>query len=122
MSGGETPGYEPVLASHELESGKARACTVRGWPVLLARTASGLHAILDRCSHAGSPLAHGRIRGDTIICPLHGARFDLRDGACLSAEPYAGIRTFPVRERAGRIALQVPGRPPAEDELPIAAA
>lgn len=48
--------------------------------VLIVRTAAGLHAVENMCSHAYSKLDEGRIRGIHIFCPLHGLRFDLRDG------------------------------------------
>jgi 3-phenylpropionate/trans-cinnamate dioxygenase ferredoxin subunit len=41
-------------------------------------------AIDDLCTHDGGPLAEGPLEGYTIICPRHGARFDIRTGRVLS--------------------------------------
>ncbi|MDX8393362.1 MAG: Rieske 2Fe-2S domain-containing protein [Mariprofundales bacterium] len=54
-------------------------------------------AIEDACSHDGGALACGKINGDEIICPRHGARFCLHTGKVLSPPAYEDIRTFTVR-------------------------
>ena len=41
-------------------------------------------AIDDLCTHDGGPLAEGELEGYTIVCPRHGARFDIRTGRVLS--------------------------------------
>jgi nitrite reductase/ring-hydroxylating ferredoxin subunit len=62
----------------------------------------------NTCSHAGGPLNEGTVEGGDVICPWHGSRFRLRDGAVAG-----GPATFPqphleARKVAGRI--QVRGR------------
>jgi nitrite reductase/ring-hydroxylating ferredoxin subunit len=54
---------------------------------------------VDRCPHAGTPLALIGDRfltreGDLILCSTHGALFRLGDGACI-AGPCAGQRLAP---------------------------
>jgi len=36
------------------------------------------------CPHRGAPLADGRLCGHIVECDLHGWRFDLRTGQCLT--------------------------------------
>ncbi|GAB1421774.1 hypothetical protein MASR2M15_19630 [Anaerolineales bacterium] len=38
------------------------------------------YAIQDLCTHDGGPLAEGVLEGYDIICPRHGAHFDIRNG------------------------------------------
>jgi len=41
---------------------------------------------LDRaCPHEGYPLDEGDLVGETLTCPWHGWRFDVRSGACMTA-------------------------------------
>lgn len=39
-----------------------------------------LFAISDICTHDDGPLLEGRLEGDCIICPRHGARFNIKTG------------------------------------------
>jgi len=97
--------------------GKATA-VLGGWHVLVARTEDGLHAVNDRCTHQAALLSAGRIRRGAVMCPLHGARFDVATGRCLGAA-YKDLRTFPVRIVAGTIEVAVPDAPPGMDERPV---
>ncbi|NWK98730.1 hypothetical protein DM806_24325 [Sphingobium lactosutens] len=117
---GDADGFVPLIQEDALGLDRIRAFTVRDWPIIVVRSAIGVRALLNRCSHAAAPLENGRIRRDTIICPLHGAQFDLSTGACRSTgSGYLPVRTFPVRIGNGIIAVQVPDGPPAVDDLPI---
>ena len=111
--------FIPLLAEEELAVGQIKAFTIRGWPVIVTRSTGGLRALLNRCSHAATALEGGRVRRHFIICPLHGAQFDLSTGTCLSPTRYPTIRTFPLMVVDGMIAVQVPDTQPTVDELPI---
>lgn len=39
-----------------------------------------IYAISDVCTHDGGPLVEGHVDGDCIVCPRHGARFNLKTG------------------------------------------
>jgi 3-phenylpropionate/trans-cinnamate dioxygenase ferredoxin component len=58
-----------------------RAFDVAGRAVLVARTPLGLFAVGALCSHQQQSLEGGRQKACFIFCPLHGMRFDLRDGS-----------------------------------------
>lgn len=58
-----------------------------------------LRGFIDRCPHAGLPLAHLPDRfltrdNDLILCSSHGALFRIDDGVCL-AGPCAGAALTP---------------------------
>jgi hypothetical protein len=75
-------------------------------------------ALNDRCTHAASRLSSGRIRRGAIMCPLHGARFDLADGRCIGGA-YPAVRQFDLRVVDGMVEIAVPARPPGMDETPV---
>lgn len=39
------------------------------------------YAISDICTHDDGPLVEGHLDGDCIVCPRHGARFNVKTGA-----------------------------------------
>jgi nitrite reductase (NADH) small subunit len=60
----------------------------------------GVYATQAACPHRGGPLADGIIGGTTVICPLHGKRFDLTTGQERTGQTAAAecpLVTFPVR-------------------------
>ncbi len=40
-----------------------------------------IYAISDVCTHDDGPLVEGKLDGDCIVCPRHGARFNVKTGA-----------------------------------------
>jgi 3-phenylpropionate/trans-cinnamate dioxygenase ferredoxin subunit len=68
-----------------------------------------LRALEDRCSHDDGPLCHGVFDGETceVVCPRHGARFDVRTGRPLSLPAYLPVRTFPVRVEDGVVKIDL---------------
>jgi nitrite reductase/ring-hydroxylating ferredoxin subunit len=63
------------------------------------------HAIENFCPHKGAPLADGRLCGHTIECDLHGWRFDVRTGRCLTSN--AGVESYAVIVEDGWIKIMV---------------
>ncbi|MDQ4019369.1 MAG: non-heme iron oxygenase ferredoxin subunit [Actinomycetota bacterium] len=68
-----------------------------------------LYAIEDRCSHDDGPLVEGDWEPDrgVVICPRHGATFDIRTGRALTLPAYLPVETFPVRVEDGVIRVDV---------------
>lgn len=52
--------------------------------IVLFRVGQDVFALDDVCTHDGGPLGDGKLEGYAIICPRHGARFDIRTGAVLA--------------------------------------
>lgn len=65
------------------------------------------YAIEDVCTHDGGELATGVCEGDQIICPRHGARFCIRNGAALTPPAYEAIDTFPVHVENNMVRVDV---------------
>lgn len=75
-----------------------RPVTVADEPLLLCRTDEReVYAIEDCCSHDDTPLTGGELDGRQIVCPRHGARFDVTSGAVLQMPAPVAIAVFPVR-------------------------
>jgi 3-phenylpropionate/trans-cinnamate dioxygenase ferredoxin component len=89
--------WQKVASLSDIALGGIRSVLLHGEPVLVCRTEAGVYALADRCPHAGWPLSGGRIRGGSLVCPLHGARFALKDGAPLGGPAREPVKCYPVR-------------------------
>lgn len=58
-----------------------KAFDVDGKSVLVCRSTSGVFVMENMCSHAFAYLEGGKVKGPHIFCPLHGVRFDMRNGS-----------------------------------------
>ena len=76
---------------------------------LVVRRGAAVNGFVDRCPHAGFPLALTPDRyltreGDLILCSTHGALFRLDDGACVAGPcPGKGLAPWPVRLEDGAV-------------------
>ena len=68
-----------------------------------------LYALEDRCSHDDGPLCEGDWDPDegVVICPRHGANFDIRTGDALTLPAFQPVETYPVRVADGMIKVTV---------------
>lgn len=60
-------------------------------------------ALEDCCTHDGGELADGELDGLQIICPRHGARFDIRTGEALTMPATTDTPSFDVRIEGGEV-------------------
>jgi nitrite reductase (NADH) small subunit len=75
--------------------GEGRVYAINGENIAVFRTRGGsVYAVQAACPHRGGPLADGLVGGTTLICPLHGWKFDLTTGQALFGD--CGLKTFPV--------------------------
>lgn len=82
----------------DLALGGLECRDVEGVRVLLARAQTGEYfAVSPLCSHVGLSLEEGRVRGGAIVCPHHGARFDLKSGRVLGPPAAAPLAAYPTR-------------------------
>ncbi|MEM9623928.1 MAG: non-heme iron oxygenase ferredoxin subunit [Pseudomonadota bacterium] len=99
--------YTPVLSMADLAEGQSTVVKVGDVEVLVCQVEGQFYAVHAQCSHARQSLATGRLRGFQISCPLHGARFDVRTGACTAAPAQKPIASFPVMLEGGKVCVQV---------------
>jgi len=93
----------------ELVEGKMKGVELAGRPIVLCRTKDGVTALDNICSHAYALMHEGRLRGNRLICPLHGASFDCRNGAVLGAPATSPLATYAVRiGEDGMIEVAIP--------------
>ncbi len=95
-----------VAAADAVADGENVVVDVDGTEVAVFRIDGQFYAIEDVCTHDGAEIASGKLSGDEIICPRHGARFCVKTGAVQCPPAYENIATFPVRIANGRVQVR----------------
>jgi nitrite reductase/ring-hydroxylating ferredoxin subunit len=110
--------FHRLAVEGDINEGDRYSAIIGGWPVLVTRSGGKVFALVNKCSHANSELSGGRIRQGTVMCPLHGARFDLESGKCVGGA-YRPLKTFECRIKDGWIEVAIPAEKPALEHLPV---
>ncbi len=100
--------FIPVAGVEDLPTGERLYVEIDGQQIVVFNLAGGLFAIADVCSHDDGPVGDGDLEGDEVICPRHGARFDIRTGKALALPAVADIPAYPVRVVDGQIEIGLP--------------
>jgi len=102
------PDWIPALPAADLPPDSIKPFAHNGKIYVLCRTPTGtLHALDGICTHAQVQLSYGSLVGNNIQCPQHGGRFDLASGKCRGGPVTVGLKTYPIREEAGEIQIQL---------------
>ena len=100
--------YVEITPLDHLPPGERLFAEVGGKSIVIFNLAGKLFAIGDVCSHDNGPVGDGDIEENEIICPRHGARFDIRTGKATSLPAIVDIPAFPLRVENSMIELGIP--------------
>jgi len=95
-----------VIAESALADGENVVVDVDGSDVAVFKIYGVCYAIEDVCTHDGAEIASGKLDGDEIVCPRHGARFCVKTGEVKSAPAYENVACFPVRVENGVVQVR----------------
>ena len=91
-----------------LPPGKFIAANAGGEIVAVFNVDGEFYAISDTCSHAQASLSEGDLDGYQIMCPLHGAEFDVRTGKALTFPATSPVESFPIEVEDGDLIVTIP--------------
>jgi len=89
--------FKKVCDIADLPPGSMKAVMVGHDRIVICSTAKGVYALADECSHDSAPISTGHIDGTEIVCPRHGARFDLETGDVKAPPAIVGIDRYEAR-------------------------
>jgi nitrite reductase/ring-hydroxylating ferredoxin subunit len=96
----------------QVREGQIYRTDALGRPLLLARIGGRFHAIDAICSHAGGRLEDGDFADGCVVCPVHGAIFDIATGKVSAATPWASdLEAFPVIVLGDDLLVDLPDPP-----------
>ncbi len=100
--------FVAVATEDELPNGKQIFVEIDAYSIVVFNIAGAYFAIGDVCSHDNGPVGEGELEGYEIICPRHGARFDVRSGSVLSLPAVIDIPAYPTRVVDGQVEVGIP--------------
>lgn len=101
--------FQRAAATADLPAGTMRHVTIRGHDVLIANAGGEVLATDDTCTHEDASLSCGVLAGAIVRCPLHGATFDLHNGAPLDEPAEEPLRCHEVKIEDGAIYVRLRG-------------
>lgn len=104
--------FQEVARLADIAPGELLRVEVGVHLVCLANVDGAIYAVDDDCTHTGGPLDEGELECHVLTCPIHLARFDVRDGQVLRGPAREPLRTYTVKVDDGRIFVADPDNPP----------
>jgi 3-phenylpropionate/trans-cinnamate dioxygenase ferredoxin subunit len=89
--------FRKVASVNDIPVGSMKAFEIRRNRLVVCNTGDGVFAVADECSHDSAPISTGVLHGKEIVCPRHGARFDVEDGSVKAPPAVAPIDTYDVK-------------------------
>ena len=99
--------YYPICSTEDLPPGERLFIELDDETVVIFNIAGDYYAIADVCTHDMGPLGEGELEDYQVICPRHGARFDVRTGEVLTLPAVKGVPAYPVRVVDGMVEIGV---------------
>ena len=97
-----------VATIDEILPGQAKLVEVDGNEIAIFNLAGSFHAIDNSCTHVGGPLCEGEIAGSEVICPWHGAVFDVTTGRAVGPPAIEPLNRYRVHMEGADIYLDIP--------------
>jgi nitrite reductase/ring-hydroxylating ferredoxin subunit len=99
-----------IAKTGDIADGTMKAYKLREKDILLVNYEESFYAIGARCTHLKGDLSKGRLEGNIVTCPLHGSKFDVTTGECISGPKIGFLKlkaknepVYPVKIEGGSI-------------------
>lgn len=102
--------YTKIACLADIPIGQMRRVEYAPEPILLVNVDQHIYALCDTCPHEDASLASGALQGEFVKCPLHGSRFDVRDGTVQEEPAEHDLTVYEVRIDGEDILLGPPRR------------
>lgn len=100
--------YIAIAGIDDLNDGERLFVEIDDQELVVFNIAGEYFAIGDVCTHDNGPLGEGDIEGFDVVCPRHGARFDIRTGKANTLPAVVDIPAYPVRIVGDQIEIGIP--------------
>lgn len=101
--------FVPVARTTDVADPGSTLVEVDDRLIVLIHAAGHWYALDDVCTHDGGPLSEGPLdaTGGTIMCPRHGAKFDIKSGAAVTMPATRPTRSYEVKVEGDQIYVRL---------------
>lgn len=96
-----------VASVDDIPVGSFKSVEVDFDRVLIVRLDDGFYAVADECSHDAGTISEGSLAGHEVVCPRHGARFDVKTGAVTAPPAIVPIDTYETKIEGSDILVRL---------------
>jgi nitrite reductase (NADH) small subunit/3-phenylpropionate/trans-cinnamate dioxygenase ferredoxin subunit len=100
--------FVKVATVQEVPPGTAKQVQIDGRTLAVFNVNGSFHVLDDTCPHRGGPLSEGDLEGQEVICPWHGARFDVTSGAHLCPPARSDVACYKVQVAGDEVQADLP--------------
>jgi len=101
------PDFVRVCAAGDIPDPGKQVFEVDDRFVVVCHVGGQFYALDDQCTHDGGPLGEGELDGLKLICPRHGAQFDIRTGAALTMPAVRATASHEVKVEEGNVLVKM---------------
>lgn len=99
--------FKKVANINDLQDGGVKKVLLGEKAIAIFKIDGDYFATDDTCTHEKASLSEGEIDGDIVICPHHGARFNIKTGKALSLPAMFPLETYQVKIDGNDILVEV---------------
>lgn len=99
--------YVKAAKAGEIAENAAKLVEAEGKSIALINAGGSYYAIDNTCTHVGGPLCEGSVAGEEVVCPWHGARFNVKTGQVLAGPARSDVASYSVRVEGDDIEVEV---------------
>lgn len=100
------PKFVKVGRADAIGPGEKQIFEVDGLMVVVVNLGGEFYCVEDVCTHDGGPLGEGALDDGQLICPRHGARFDVRTGDALTLPAFEPVPIYQVKVENGDLLVE----------------
>ncbi|MFQ5988658.1 MAG: Rieske (2Fe-2S) protein [Candidatus Methylomirabilales bacterium] len=98
--------FVKVAETKDVVAGTGILVELEGERIALFNENGTFYAIGDICTHSGGPLSEGDLDGDVVICPWHGAQFDVKTGEVMGPPASEPVPSYRVKVEGEDILIE----------------